>query len=164
MKQSPIVFLDLEETVIDDWYNQKLINHIELSQWLAQVNVDRVGIFSFAVSNERDVKTFTRDIKPRLEQELRCEIVEDSVITCDEMFNASTVVTGLKYDGWADFCTIKGKTGAFADWVQSECGPGLYVLVDDVVGDTVTHVADRLQSIVTINVGTIVSRHAPKKR
>ncbi len=62
-----IVFLDLEETVIDDWHSGMLLpGNIAVIRSLLQDN-DRLGLMSWAVWGDTDKGIFTREFQPCLE-------------------------------------------------------------------------------------------------
>lgn len=94
-----LVFLDLEETLVDDWSSQLLLT--------ANVRVTRsflktlppgtkVGLMSWAVWDERDKSLFNKDLRPFLEAELDVQFSDDFVWSMDdwaqEVFNS----TGMK--------------------------------------------------------------------
>ena len=73
------IFLDLEETVIDDWYSCNFLdNKIDIINdkikslsidFLSEIAQDRninLILFSAAVCNEHDLKIFNKQIKPIL--------------------------------------------------------------------------------------------------
>jgi len=102
------VFLDLEETVIDDWFSccflnnkiekiKNLINKFSLEFLNEKANENNVNLilFSAAVTNEEDLKEFNKFIKPILEEKL--ELKFNEVV----MFDNKTIF------GLAKKCGIK---------------------------------------------------------
>lgn len=69
-----VLFLDLENTVIDDWYEgnfllsriEKIKEWIELESFCGN-NFDCLGLFSWAVNDFNDLKTWEKQFKDMLE-------------------------------------------------------------------------------------------------
>lgn len=138
------IFLDLEETVINNWWDGILTNHIEpikelLSYLDRQGKIASVGIFSFAISGADDMhQFFERGMAKQLSDVLEIDpFTMKNVITCEQMLNASKQYCGLHYESWSDFCTIKNKHGAFKEWAMLHADKTKavdnWVLIDDVV-------------------------------
>jgi len=77
------IFLDLEETVIDDWFSGIFLNHkidiikskiekfsIEFQKEIAQDKNINLILFSAAVCNQEDLEKFNKDFKGELENKL----------------------------------------------------------------------------------------------
>ena len=144
------VFLDLEETIIDNWGNQELINVQRIGHWLAQHHVKSVSIFSFAIWNAADQMKFWEQLAPRITRALGVDI--DSVPSLEEVWRADTKNTGIRFDNLADFLGMRGKSGAFQNWSRWCCQGANTVLIDDVVPDQETHWPRAQQRVVTVNV------------
>ena len=82
MKQ--ILFLDLEDTIIESWDNPFLINVSKIKEWLVQHSFDEIRLFSFAVHSERDALIFNMYMKPAIEQVLDVVIHPDIFVTGNE--------------------------------------------------------------------------------
>jgi hypothetical protein len=82
-----IVFLDLEQTVINCWDDQSLIlRHIEkIKHWLSENNLDvKLGLMSWAVWDENDKNLFNIHIRPRLEEALGKSFNDSFVLSMDD--------------------------------------------------------------------------------
>lgn len=138
------IFLDLEETVINNWQDGLLTQHVEqikkMFNWLNRHGyyVESYGIFSFAICNDEDMyQFFERGMVQQLANALEIDPFQmKDIVTCDRMLAASKEFSGLHYESWSDFCTLKGKHGAFKDWALLHADKyrnDNWVLIDDVV-------------------------------
>lgn len=94
-----LVFLDLEETLVDDWNSQLLLtaNVRVVRSFLSTLPPStKVGLMSWAVWDERDKALFNKDLRPFLEAELNVQFSDEFVWSMDdwaqEVFNS----TGMK--------------------------------------------------------------------
>jgi hypothetical protein len=151
------IFLDLEETIINSWQDQLLVNTQKVKDWLREIGATEVDIFSFAIYNERDQEIFVRQMKPFLERVLEVKInTWPSVI---EMAVADTKETGIYWLrdseslGIVEYINLRGKMYGFINYVR-HMYPGLanVVLLDDVVPNTTMSFNDDNQSIHLVNV------------
>lgn len=151
------VFLDLEETVINNWHEQYLVNTLKVKDWLQSIEAKEVDIFSFAIYHDADKTKFVKEMKPFLERVLEVEInTWPSVI---EMAIADTKETG---DYWLrdseslgiiEYINVRGKTYGFINYVRQVYRGQNCVLLDDVVPDmTVTFDNEDPQTIQLVNV------------
>ena len=67
------IFLDLEGTVIDTWDDRNLCNIERVKAFLG--DTEEVHIFSAAIWDDKDKRTFAEEIKPALEQALDVSIM-----------------------------------------------------------------------------------------
>lgn len=156
------LYIDLEETVIGSWQDQVLVKSHKLEQLLAaNPDLDRtdVRIFSFAIYNQKDKDEFARDIKPMLERRFGITITLWPSVA--EMAEADQLLTGCR---WLDadtmggldiseFINIRGKAGAFENWVWFHGVNGeRYMLLDDVVPQRVIYDRKRDIQIDLVNV------------
>ena len=137
------LFLDLEETVINNWDEALLVKTDKLKTLLwTNPDIDRhdVTIFSFAIYNQKDKDLFERTMKPMLERTFG--IVVTAWPSVAEMAEADQRLTGVRWldadtMGGLDICefiTLRGKAQAFEHWVWLHGEPGgRYLLLDDVV-------------------------------
>jgi hypothetical protein len=141
------MFLDLEQTIIDNWQDAYLYLPFRVRAWLDRMlneqtafNLRPVGIFSFAIYNDKDKATFEDEMKHALELGLSIKITEWPSV--EEMARTSQLYTGTKWCGGKemstldliDFIQIRGKVGAFEDWCMAQPGNDItYILLDDVV-------------------------------
>jgi hypothetical protein len=83
------VFLDLEETVIDDWFSCCFLNHkiekiknlinqfsLEFLKEKSNKNNINLVLFSAAIINEKDLEEFNNSIKPILEENFELDFKE----------------------------------------------------------------------------------------
>lgn len=156
------LYLDLEETVINNWQEQLLVKTHKLEQLLsANPDIDKndVRVFSFAIYNQKDKDEFARNIKPMLERRFGIVITEWPSVA--EMAEADQVYTGNRWldadtMGGLDICefiAIRGKAGAFENWVWHTGVDGeRYLLLDDVVPQRVIYDRKRDIQIDLVNV------------
>ena len=64
------VFLDLEQTVITDWYDGYLANTTQVREFLATQKVTQFTVFSFAVWDQKDQDEFDSRHRRVLEKAL----------------------------------------------------------------------------------------------
>lgn len=126
------VFLDLEETVINNWDEGLLVNATKVREFLAEHNATEFTVFSFAVWNDEDKAAFERLHRRPLERALDCRVA--ACPSVEDFMRVDTEFTGLRFDSLTDFISIRGKVGAFTTWVRAH-GLGNALLVDDVVPD-----------------------------
>lgn len=156
------LFLDLEDTVINNWAEALLVKTHKLQQLLAaNPDIDRtdVTIFSFAIYNQKDKDEFERSMKPMLERTFG--------ITCTawpsvaEIAEADQLLTGCRWlDAYTmgglyihEFIAVRGKAGAFENWVWYHGVDGeRYMLLDDVVPQRVIYDRKRDIQIDLVNV------------
>jgi hypothetical protein len=124
------VFLDLEETVINNWDEGLLANTSQVREFLATLAVTQFTVFSFAVWNEQDQRDFDRRHRRVLEKALDCRVAACPSVA--DFMAADTELTGVQFDSLTDFISIRGKVGAFTNWVRFH-GISRALLVDDVV-------------------------------
>lgn len=148
------VWLDLEETVFeswDCWWNS--MNTRKLVTFLRANNVERVGIFSFAVYNETDKTTFNSLMKNSIQQELGVEII--SVLSIEDIISIYWKKRGVRIDQH-DVLHLIGKQQAFIDVMTLTAEPDSdSVLIDDVVDDVVVTNQTKSIKIRTLNVKTL---------
>lgn len=141
------IFLDLEQTVIDNWQDAYLYKPFRVREWLTSMmgeqsahNLRPVGVFSFAIYNDQDKKAFEQNLWQALELGLMIKITEWPSV--EQMARASQLYTGTKWCGGKemstldliDFIQIRGKVGAFEDWCMAQPENDItYVLLDDIV-------------------------------
>lgn len=127
------IFFDLEETLILSWTNHYLCNRNKIIKFLDFYDIKEIHIFSFAIWNDDDKQYFNTEIKPFIEDSYKVCIL--SAPSVQEMRRSDTELTGIQYDSITDYVSIRGKVGAFENWVQAAVGlkRNHNVLIDDVV-------------------------------
>tara|TARA_B110000503_G_C6876916_1_gene301013 strand:+ start:80 stop:538 length:459 start_codon:yes stop_codon:yes gene_type:complete len=124
------IFLDLEETIITSWSEGLLVNASRVREFLAENDAKTFTIFSFAVWDDQDKADFERLHRRGLERALDCRVA--SCPSTEDFMRADTALTGVHFDSLTDFISIRGKVGAFTNWVRFQ-GLSHAILVDDVV-------------------------------
>ena len=124
------IFLDLEETVITSWAEGLLCNSSRVRDFLARHNAKSFTVFCFAVWNDKDKQDFEQLHRRGLERGLDCRVA--SCPSTEDFMQADTALTGVHFDSVTDFISIRGKVGAFTNWVRF-LGLSHAILVDDVV-------------------------------
>lgn len=133
------VFLDLEETIIQSWYNPTLVNVSDIKHTLCDVfRISQVGIFSFAIGSEADCDKFKQQFMPMIENAIGVKVDVNRIITCNEMMLTSRELHGCVYESWADYINVVGKGGAFIDHCRLHEQGINSILIDDCVRNSTT--------------------------
>ena len=126
------VFLDLEETIIVN-FNDPLItlcNVGKIRDFLQDLEVKEVTIFSFAIWDAKDLETFNSEIKPMIERGLNVKVV---ACPTTEEIRKTVLKRLLAHFNMHDFLSLWGKKRAFIEFVQEVEGEGEFILIDDCV-------------------------------
>ena len=153
MNTSFNIFLDLEETVIDNWDNGMLIRSTAVREFLMQHGAVNFTVFSFAVWNKADQATFDRNHRLVLERALDARV--KACPTVEDFMQAEMKVTGIRFDTITDFVATKGKTGAFTTWCNLHHPTENCLLLDDVVDNIDIINRDSNRIIRFVNVASI---------
>lgn len=129
------VFLDLEGTLIDSWFNPKLLteNIRKIKLFLHIHKISEVDIFSYAVLNVEDYKNFLK-MEEALEMSLGTEI--DEIHLGENILTTVSRYTNLVYENWLDFTSVTYKHQVFYDYClarASNFNTSMCILIDDVV-------------------------------
>lgn len=79
-----VLFLDLEETVIDDWWERNLlIDRIRAIKKNVVVpgNFDCLGLFSWAITHNKDLTEFNQDLREPLQNMLGLKFNSNFMVT-----------------------------------------------------------------------------------
>ncbi|RWZ87281.1 MAG: hypothetical protein EO766_12210 [Hydrotalea sp. AMD] len=125
------VWLDLEETIIDDWDNGLLVNHGKIKRWLDNRNITELRIWSFAIHNDADKKVFDFHMKEIIERVLDRPIIE--VLSVEEMCQKISKTEKTHYDDISDFIQMNGKMWSFIKFCLGHKQNKHLVLIDDCV-------------------------------
>jgi hypothetical protein len=147
------VFLDLEETIIDNWDSGMLVNSTRVRDWLHANSVTDVSIFSFAIWDSADLADFNRRLRPWLARALDISVTD--AVTVAELWSTDTQCSGTVFDNVADFISVRGKSGTFANWCRWKLAGVNALLVDDVVANQEVFWPDANQRVVTVNVADL---------
>ena len=148
-----IVFLDLEQTIIASFDDPFLINVQSIKQFLQDRNVTEVGIYSFAIWDQKDQHTFETHIKPTIE--LALGITVKTWPTLQDFVRADREYTGIRFDPefeTHEFIQLRGKKDGFLHYVQHKYNFKKAILIDDVVPNLTIIDRDRDRTIELWNV------------
>ena len=147
------IFLDLEDTVIDNWFSGNPVNIEQVRFFLKMCDVKEVHIFSFAIWFDNHVEEFNRRHKGMLEDLLDVKITAAPHVT--EIMEADFTFTGLHIENVTEFICLRGKHDAFLNWCLTQHAGEHNVLIDDIVPNRVTIDFDTKTKIESINVANI---------
>ena len=152
MSRTVNIFIDLEETVINEWgKSPTFLPHCgRINTLLKLLNPRRVQIFSFAIHTPEEEQEFEVFIQADLEH--RMGRIIDKVIPVRDMFTISVKAQRTHFLDLSDFLLTRGKEGAFHDWCHVNHAGETSVLIDDVVPNRTTIDHDTKTKIVTLNV------------
>jgi len=155
------IYIDLEGTVIDIWTDPVLINCDRVRQWISDHHylhgVRQVGIFSFAVWNQRDQDQFWNQLAPPLQEALDIKISQCPSI--EEMMQADFGLTNVHWDGIHDFVSVRGKKDAFRSWCVLN-HPGQHsLLLDDTVPNAIWQDLDSELLVELVNINSLTLDH-----
>jgi hypothetical protein len=134
------VFLDLEETVINNWHDATLVNTTKVRDLLGTLGVSSVRLFSFALYHDKDRDRFNTVLKPFLERALDVKFLDSP--TVEDFLLADKQITGLHWDGITDFIQVRGKIDAFRSWCKAKFDKQHNILIDDTVPNATWHNTD----------------------
>ena len=142
-----ILFLDLEQTLIESWYVPDFCNRDFINKIIDQEGTNKIHLFSFAIIEESDQLEFQKRFKNPIENHFNIEIL--SVISVREMMNTIFKSQGAIFEKF-EFITIWGKLKAFQDYCAISFENTECVLVDDIVPNTTYTLTDKNLIIRTI--------------
>lgn len=123
-----ILFLDLEETIIQSWENHTLMNIDKIKFIIDKTEPDEINIFSGAIWCGDDVFKFTSKLKNTLEQALS--------ITINKAFPMSEVIRlsswgNCAFENRMESMIVVGKFRIFEDFCERNFKHTKCYLVDD---------------------------------
>lgn len=149
-----IVWIDLEETIIDSWYNCYLRNVYRLRNLIVRFDVKQINIFSYAIWNDDDKLYFRKDIQDDIESSLGISVNE--VLSIVEIKNKVEKHYGYVYNGINDFIHFEGKFYGFLKYINSlELSNCKVILVDDAVQNSTLKFSKKNLEIEFINIYTV---------
>jgi len=146
-----ILFLDLEETVIDDFHSMTPINIAKVRGFIKKEKFDEIRIFSFAIFEKNDVLRTQNTIIPMLEALLECSIAKE-IITVGDMVNVVRAAENLFFEFDFEFTQIFRKEGAFLKIAKHSLEGCEAVLLDDTVEPFTGHFSNNNVRVRMINV------------
>lgn len=144
-----IIFLDLEETLILSWYDPIVLSVDFIKELLRNEGTSKVHIFSFAIANDTDKKTFELYIKKHIESHFDIEVL--SWMSVDEIMREVYKHNRIVLERY-EFTTMWGKLKAFHDFCNVRYANSDCVLVDDDVPNSTFSLPDKNLIIRTIQV------------
>lgn len=151
-----ILFLDLEETVIEEWGNPFLINIPWLRKFIRKEEFTDFGIFSFAISNERDSRHFHTRLKDGIQDSLGIEFNKDLVTTTQDMKSIIAKRRRILPSKFSDqdFSDFFLKDTAFLEFASTFENTKL-TLVDDTITDGEFVDTFRSNRVVFVDINTL---------
>lgn len=143
---SAVLFLDLEETVIDHWNSRTLLmkelHFIKQAIEFRNANHEQpfveLGLFSYAVDNDKDLAVFEEELRKPIEDILGLKFNPKYLLTIETIKKLYTNATGLvfiEYTDFRDFCGDKAFTFFRIAPVVLEDSVKAAFLIDDLVGE-----------------------------
>ena len=141
MDTKPNLFLDLELTLIKDWYDQTLIPHnIEIiKKFINEHRIERSVLFSGAVWTKSEGEAFNTELRVFLEEKLGISI---DVLLLGEAHQLILNKNGLIGENTAFACDtflFEEKEEFFKQWLLATEAKGHFVLFDDTVENSIYH-------------------------
>jgi len=132
------LFLDLEDTIIEEWDRPFLINVDKIKSFIDNNSFTDFGIFSYAIHNQSDLALFKRDMKPMIEKALGIKINDDLIWTPSHVQDALIKYKKIAGAEWDDVFTWTDKEYGFQLvcmhlMKDMEC---VLTLIDDTVNET----------------------------
>lgn len=146
-----MIFLDLEETIIDTWQGNAIINVDKIKKFLG--NTKEVGIFSFAIWNDVDKEFFEKNWRSAIENTLGIKAVV--VPSVSDMMKVDFDLRGIRFDDIFEFIVMNKKEGAFRSWCLTFHIGQHTILVDDAVPNLIIDDEDTRTKIQLVNVNKL---------
>lgn len=149
-----LIFLDLEETLIDDWFNGLLLPEKcrKIRQFIQAISYSEIGIFSYAIYNDEDLKKFQGTLKGPLETILEKKITQE-VLTIEKIMNIvckNCNIHSAKFT-ITDFFYFFNKQGGFLEFAKTFKDTNLW-LIDDAVDNIKVNFQDINVNVNIINI------------
>jgi len=129
MRRDTHLYIDLENTLIDDWFSNNLIYQRENRDLIEAVQPHSIRIFSLAVLSQDELKEAKRRIYPAIEDELGIRI--DATLLLPEVIGLKTST-----EAWDEYFRNNDKMMMFMNAIvclYPEEQAAHYVLYDDTV-------------------------------
>lgn len=161
----PKIFIDLEETVIQEFKdfptfipaNCRAITHFINNVKKVDTGTIKIFIFSFAIHTDEELDRFDQFIREDLERLIGHPI--EGVVTVPQMFIASQRMQRMRFDDITDFILTRGKEGAFQDWCDFNFKGNTCLLIDDVVRNMSIMNHDTLLTMTMFNINRVREEH-----
>ena len=146
-----ILFLDLENTLIDAWENRSICSNWRIiKNWIHSTKWDMIHVFSYAIWNNTDQLTFNNELRPWLEETFDIKF-NPVILTVDMMriICAHHLKIVMNKD---DFFSFMKKEIAFRIICEDKFKGYECILLDDMVKDSILTLNDPHTVIQTFNV------------
>ena len=159
---NPIVWLDLEETIIPSWNDYlsygETKNISVVKNWLLARDIRQVNIFSAAIYTEKDKTIFVEKMKNDLEQLLKVHIHQYPSI--EDLMVFSRTFDFFHYENVREYIQLNGKFISFLKYCMVNGKNQHNILIDDSVRDW-QMIGDNGKTVIeTIDVATLIkNRH-----
>lgn len=155
-----ILFLDLEDTVIDDFSKgaqATLLNTDAVRSFIASEAPDAVRIFSFALYSDRCKEQFRRCFETRLNQALSVQLDTTRLFTTPQLLQLCRR-HGTYFEDDHECLLFHGKDYGFQRFVEmsAQFDDVEVVLLDDVVEPKTIHYPKRALTIRLININQLL--------
>lgn len=135
------IFLDLENTIIWDWTDdRRLISDIfpQWKDWLIETLAGshvHVGLFSWAVCDDKDLKEFNRELRKPIEDAFHFKFEDQLIFTLDDLHKKVKGWNKMPFLDRQDFLAFFDKRRIIEDiWLKEFSKPNTHViLIDDTV-------------------------------
>ena len=154
-----IVFLDLEDTVIDEFNKvgfAALVNIPQVKAFIEAESPDEVRLFSFALWNDHCVKQFGFFFEERLNRALGVKFAMADVFTTEKLFLMCRR-RGLIFEDQDECMLFHGKQYGFQRYIElsKEFDDQEVVLLDDSVETHSIHYPNRNLRLRMVNVAEL---------
>lgn len=113
------VWIDLEDTVITSWAEQRLMPRkiSKIRKWLRANKIREVRIWSFAIYNQADMQEFEAVLRDELSVALDCIITQWPSV--QHMQQHVYEYEHIQYDSMFEFMQLNGKAFSFITLIDS---------------------------------------------
>lgn len=152
-----LIFLDLEETVIDDWSKQwmaEAVNTSKVKEWIASINPDRVRLFSYAMWTDHCIKDFETMYQKWLSRLLDVEFDMEDCFTTKKLYDMASRSTWFADE--QECLLMYGKDYGFQWYIQQKDYRDCVIyLLDDVIEDKTIHYPKKNLTVHFVNVNAL---------
>jgi len=145
------VFIDLEETLIVDWSDRRIIpkNINKIKSFLTKNNIKEVTLFSLAVRRIREKDIFERELAEWLEQWLEAKIIitEFDKDFLEPVLKKHNIKMQLG-DSLLDIFPINPKRDIFCEWCFMQENETEFILFDDMIDDCIIKCNNKIITLI----------------
>ncbi|HMV42908.1 MAG TPA: hypothetical protein PK079_24860 [Leptospiraceae bacterium] len=133
------LFLDLEKTMIHSWDDPIIVNEERIMSSIRLVNPDKVGIYSYAIYDKKDLTIFQDTIQYELEKSFQINIDPSLVFTVEEI---AETIKQTKNADVRKFIQEYSKQKSFYEFIKNKYRNGKFILIDDLVDNSEVFLGD----------------------